>query len=554
MRPVSTRFRATVRESHQVAAEVELYFPLVEPSVPVDVAVEQGHMTIDRNAQVRRTASLRIPWSLTAGEELGLDVRTLPFGGHARLRTGIRFPDGTVELVILSEWMRVESVTWGTLDQTATIELADRMVAVRDFPFLVPFDCSGMPVGQAAYNIVHEVFGDTITYRILYNPPTPLNGVILSGSRVDALAQLARSVGGDAYFDADGAFVFDVAAGGVQIATTGDIYGQNRPDPIPHPTGWQVIENIPDTSQIVVGMSVTGIGIPVSGRRVIEILDAHSVRLNARAHPAARKNSRLTPGSPIVTEITDTDDLSYGLVASGPGIQAGSIVTEIRPAEVTLSLPAVSTPDLYPIVHYDAPPNPADLLFAGGMAQPPVEFIDTGDAGVMVDTNESIDRSQTFNGVYITGQATPVSAAFSMLVTDDDPDSPTYWGGPFGKVVRIENTSAIQSSEQGFYSGTALLNDSLGLTRPLAIRAAPNPALEAGDVIQVDFDDGRSERHLIDTVTHDLGPSDSLAITTRSTFTPVALDLMLPLPTRRRVLHGAAVWRELRDPDLRIVA
>ena len=555
MRPVTPAFLEAVRRSHAVTAEVELWFPDQPVGALVDVAVESGHIAIDRNAQVRRTGSIRIPWDLDAGLGLGLDVRTLPFGGYAVVRSGIVYDDGTTELVTLSAYMRVESATWQTLDQTATIELADRMAGVRDFPFMVPFDCSGISVGTAAYQIVHEVWGDSIAYDIRYNPPTPLNGVILSGSRVDALTQLARSVAAEAYFDADGNFVFDVAAGGTQVSTTGDIYGDNRPNPNPHPTGWQVIENIPDTSGIVEGMSVIGIGIPISGRYVLEVLDAHSVRLNARAHPAARKNTDLEAGSTLATGISDTDDLSIGLVASGAGIAPGTTVAQIRPAEVTLSLPATGPAGPDP-THYDAPPNPANLIFAGGQNAPPVWDVDAGADGVFVDANESIDRSQTFNGVFITGQATPVSAAFSILVTDDDPASPTLWGGPFGKVVRLEATSSIQSSEQGLYSGRHMLAESLGLTRPLAITSAPNPALEGGDVIRVLFVDGREERHVIDTLSIDLGPSAPLPITTRSVFRPAELDLLIPRPParRRRVFYGKDAWREIRAPDVEVVA
>jgi hypothetical protein len=48
-------------------------------------------VTIDRTAQIRRTGSLTIPWSLRAGEDLGLDLRTLALGGYAIVRRGLRY-------------------------------------------------------------------------------------------------------------------------------------------------------------------------------------------------------------------------------------------------------------------------------------------------------------------------------------------------------------------------------------------------------------------------------------------------------------------------------
>ena len=119
-----------------VAASCELLFPGV--AEPVAVPVESGTVTIDRTAESRRTGHVTIPWSGEIAEDLGIDIRTLPLGGYALVRRGIRYPDGTSELVLLGR-LRVESVSWGTLDTTADLELADRMAQVRDEPFVAPF-------------------------------------------------------------------------------------------------------------------------------------------------------------------------------------------------------------------------------------------------------------------------------------------------------------------------------------------------------------------------------------------------------------------------------
>lgn len=534
MRPVSQAFLDALRTSHPVAAEVGLYFPQA-PSSEVPVTVEAGQLTIDRTASFRRTASVTIPWSLQTADELGLDIRLLPFGGHAAIRAGI-----PGELVTLSSWMRVESVTWETQQQTATIELADRMAQVDSEPFMLPFDTVGLRVAQAARQIVQDVFGGTITYRILFDPPTTLLGVIFSGSRAQAVADLARSVGAEAYFDADGAFVFDVAAGGAQVATTGVLVDEST-----------VITGIPDTSGLLVGMTVTGLGIP-QGRRIVSIDSPTQVTLNARANTYGVKNSRTQVGSTVLSEITDTDDLMPGMRVVGPGIPGGTVivgVTEI--SKVNISQPAGA--DGYPLIEYfgcapgDDPFTGAtnDLLFAGGMGAYPVYGVVAGEAGTFVSANESLDRSPVFNGVFMTGQETPVTPAFAVLVVDDDPSSPTVWGGPFGKVVRLERSSSIQSPEQGRYAAETLLNGALGLARSLAITCAPNPALEAGDTIRVLFDDGRDEKHVLDVVRIDLGPTQPLSLLTRSVFRPGELDALSALPLERRPIVGPAAWREL---------
>jgi hypothetical protein len=539
MRSVSQAFVDASRSSHAIVAEVDLHFPGEPTPVPVDV--EGGSLTIDRTAQNRRSGSIVIPWSLEAAEALGgIDIRTLPYGGHAVLRAGIRYANGTSELVTLSAWMRVESVTWDTLAQSATLELADRMAQVNDEPFHLPFDTLGLRPAQAAEQIVFDVFGATIDYRIEFDPATPLIGVIFSGSRAQALVDLARAVGGEAYFDADGAFVFDVASGGGQVSTTGDLVDEST-----------VITGIPDTSGIVVGMTVTGVGIP-SGRRVVSVDSPTQVTLNARANTIGAKNSRTTPGSNVLTDVTDTDDLMPGMAVSAPGfIPPGAVVVMVT-AISTVTISHAATAEGNPLVGFNAPEDDVPLLFAGGMAQYPSYAIVAGEAGTFIGANESLDRSGIYNGVLIIGQETPVTPAFQVLVVDDVPGSPTEWAGPFGKVARVERSNSIQSTEQAGYVGETMLNDALGLTRSLAIQAAPFPALEAGDTIRVVFEDGRDEKHVVDVAQIDLGPTGPLALTTRSVFRPDALELLIPTPARTHFV-GAAAWRELRH-DVRLVA
>lgn len=523
MRPVSAGFLAAMRVSHRIEGKVDLYFP--GNPTPTTVRPLAGALTIDRTAQVRRSGSIVIPWSLAQADELGLDVRLLALGGYAVPWRGIGLPDGSTELVALG-YMRVESVTWSTREETATLELADRMAQVIDEPFDAPYTASGLRVANAAKAIVLGVF-PSVTVRVLYDPAVTLADVIYSGSRVDALMELARSVGAETYFDADGAWVFDVAAGGTVIARTGTLTDNSS-----------VITGLSSTSDLAVGMTVIGVGIPAY-RRIASINSASQITLNAPANILATKNSRTEHDSPILTDVTDTDDLSIGMSASGTGIPAGAKIVALAPAQVTLDRDA--TADGYPLVTYTAP-TPAALTFAGAAQAYPVWAIDAGATGVLVDAGESLARSGVYNGVLVTGQATAVTASFSVLVVDSDVDSPTEWGGPFGKVLRIENSNAVQNVTQGQTMGQALLNDGLGLTRTLTIASAPNPALEAGDTVTVIFGDGRTETHLVEAVSHDLGVGP-MTLATRTVAKPSDIARWVPAA---KVFTGEDVWRELR--------
>ena len=356
MKTVSPQFLESVRHSHMVAATCELVFP-GNPE-PVEVPVEAGSVTIDRTAQSRRAGQVTIPWSADIAAELGIDIRTLPLGGYALLRRGIRYPDGSTELVLLGR-LRVESVTWGTLDTTADLELADRMAQVRDEPFPAPFACKGKTPANAAIDIVKGVFGLTIAYWAPFTPSATMGDVFYTDDRAEALTAIEQSYGAETYFDADGNFVFAQA-----------------------PTG----------------------------------------------------------------------------------------------------------------------------------LEPVVWTVDAADGGVMIDADENLDRTGIYNGVLVRGQQTGDAPPVSAIAYYTAPTSPIRWAGPFGKVLLVADAE-VTTYAQALATAQSLLKLRLKQTRSLALTAAPNPALEAGDTIKVVFPDKRQETHLIDAVTIDLATAAQQIVT-----------------------------------------
>jgi hypothetical protein len=130
-------------------------------------------------------------------------------------------------------------------------------------------------------------------------------------------------------------------------------------------------------------------------------------------------------------------------------------------------------------------------------------------------------------------------------VTNDDPTSLLRWGGPFGKVARIETSGAVANAAQAAEVGAALLAQRSGLARALSVSAAPNPALEASDVVTLSFADGRVEEHLIDAVRLGLDARGGQTFAVHATNEPSAQSI--PLPSRRfGVRYGRAAWREFR--------
>lgn len=379
MQPTSANFGRLMRTSHVIVASCGLIWP--GETDEISVPVEAGEVRIDRTAQNRRAGNVQIPWSLQAGADLGVDVRTLSLGGYAVLRRGVRYADGSTETVLLGR-LRVESVSWETLETSANLELADRMSQVRDEPFTAPFAAGGMTAATASRAIVQQVFGSSIAYDLRYTPTDVITDAFYSGERSEALSTLAQSVSAESYFDANGDYVF------------------------------------------------------------------------------ARK--------------------------------------------------------------------PAD-------SDPVVWTVDCGAQGVLVDARENLDRTGIYNGVLVSGQPSGDSPPISALAIYDDPTSPIRWGGPFGKVALISQSTTVQTPEQAAATARDLLRLRLKQTRNLELITAPNPALEAGDTIEVIFPDGRDERHLIDAVTVNLG-TDAQALVTRTQATPTV---------SAGLRFGAEAWQEV---------
>jgi Domain of unknown function (DUF5047) len=390
MRPASDQFLASLRTSHVIAAKAQLIFPGKADADAIDVPVQTGTVTIDRTAQNRRRATIQIPWSLQVGFDLGIDVRDLPLGGYALIWRGLRYADGSTELMLLGR-LRVESVTWATLDASASLELADRMSQVRDEPFTAPYQALGKTPATVATDIVKGVFATSIAYRITYDPPSTMGDVTYAATRDEALSQLEQSYAAETYFDADGAFVF-------------------------------------------------------------------------AAKPAG------------------TD--------------------------------------------------------------PVVWTVDASQTGVMIDARENLDRTGIYNGVLVKGQGTADLPPVTGLATFDDPGSPIRWGGPFGKVALVADSTTVTTDADAAATAASLLNLRLKQTRSLELTAAPNPALEAGDTITVAFPDGRTETHLIDATTISLA-TDAQQIVTRTLSAPQARPV-----SPDRLFMGADAWLQLTDAAL----
>ncbi|MFJ2113127.1 MULTISPECIES: phage tail protein [unclassified Streptomyces] len=118
-----------------------------------------------------------------------------------------------------------------------------------------------------------------------------------------------------------------------------------------------------------------------------------------------------------------------------------------------------------------------------------------------------------------------------VYIWDDDPGSLTYAGpdpvgdplapqrqGLTGVRIRSERYASplITSTGQAYDVGRARLADSLGIQASLSFTSACNPALEPGDVVEVEVRPDEWQLHIIDSCPYSLG-SATQSCTTRTT-------------------------------------
>ena len=250
---------------------------------------------------------------------------------------------------------------------------------------------------------------------------------------------------------------------------------------------------------------------------------------------AAKGKTPANAAKEIVTAVFGAS-ITYLTPYTPAGVLGDTIYTGERPAALSELEQAYGAE-----VYFDAEGR---FVFAAKPADgaAPVWHVDTGLAGVLVDAVENLDRTGIYNGVLVQGQAEGDLPPVSALAVYSEPTSPIRWGGPFGKVAMIADSTSVTTTAQALAAAQDLLRLRLKQTRSLEITAAPNPALEAGDTIHVMFPDDRTETHLVDAVTIDLG-TGAQGIVTRTQETPAIGTVRRRSTSRRR-------WRErARTPD-----
>jgi hypothetical protein len=95
------------------------------------------------------------------------------------------------------------------------------------------------------------------------------------------------------------------------------------------------------------------------------------------------------------------------------------------------------------------------------------------------------DSEDVFNAVLISGSSSSLDVPVRGDAYDNDPASPTQWGGPFGYKPLPETTELATTDTQALIMAQGRLQQVAGLAESLQIPAVCNPAAEASDTVRV---------------------------------------------------------------------
>lgn len=145
----------------------------------------------------------------------------------------------------------------------------------------------------------------------------------------------------------------------------------------------------------------------------------------------------------------------------------------------------------------------------------PVWDVNAGPGGALISGTRGYSRDGMYNVVIASGENTeddtpPVTAT----AEDDDPTSPTYVGGPFGRVPQFYSSATIITQNQAQGTANTLLKSAVKPNATADISSLPNPCLEPGDVLRVAYANGDRELHQAQSFSLPLDTSGDFALAT----------------------------------------
>lgn len=138
-----------------------------------------------------------------------------------------------------------------------------------------------------------------------------------------------------------------------------------------------------------------------------------------------------------------------------------------------------------------------------------------GRHGVLITADRQVSREGMANGIVATGEGGDTEDPVRGIAVDAGPNSPTRWGGRFGRVPRFYSSPILTTEAQAQKAAESLLRRYIGMPYNVSFGTVPNPVLRPRDVIRITHKDGNRETHIVETCRIPLQADAAMSGTTR---------------------------------------
>ena len=157
------------------------------------------------------------------------------------------------------------------------------------------------------------------------------------------------------------------------------------------------------------------------------------------------------------------------------------------------------------VCRIETPPDPNNIVWN----------VRSGRRGALVNAQRGFKRKGIYNAVVVEGEGADDRTPVRAVVVDDDPNSPTRFGGPIGKVPLRLETPLVTTQPQATNAATVLLRRAIGAPYNVQFDSIVNPSLRPFEAIRITYNDGNRDVHLIDSVTIPLDEDAAMTAQTR---------------------------------------
>lgn len=127
-----------------------------------------------------------------------------------------------------------------------------------------------------------------------------------------------------------------------------------------------------------------------------------------------------------------------------------------------------------------------------------------GATAIRTDESRTSPLERTYNGVIVTGESPDLEEPVRGEAWDENPASPTYCLGPFGRVPTFYSSPLIATTEQAEAAAGTLLAGVLGRVEQLSWNQLVHPGLRPLDVVLVEDASGVEVPYILDAITFPL--------------------------------------------------